>query len=229
MSGMATTTTAPRPRSDSPRSDRLAQGNLSLGGMHCASCVSTIEGSLAGVDGVEEANVNLATERARVTYDPRRTNLGDLIAVVESVGYSARGVGMEGRDSVEQQEQRARRERQLLGAKFVFSAAAGALLLGLAFVWSPLGERATVWAMLALATPVQFWAGWQFYTGAWKVARHRSADMNTLIAVGTSASYVYSLVATVAPGVFESDGQLPDVYFETAAVIIALVLLGRLL
>ena len=86
-----------------------------------------------------------------------------------------------------------------------------------------------MWVMLALATPVQFWAGWQFYAGAWKVARHGSADMNTLIAVGTSAAYLYSLVATVAPGVFEPAGELPDVYFDTAAVIIALILLGRLL
>jgi Cu+-exporting ATPase len=129
----------------------------------------------------------------------------------------------------DEHERRALRELRLLTAKFAFSAAVGALLLVLAFIWSPFSERATMWVMLALATPVQFWAGWQFYTGAWKVARHRSADMNTLIAVGTSAAYLYSLVATVAPRVFEPAGRLPDLYYDTAAVIIALILLGRLL
>jgi len=217
-------------RSDTPLGDGAAQASLSLGGMHCASCVSTIENSLAGIDGVEEVGVNLATERASVTYDPSKTKIGELIAVVEGVGYSAHEVRTgERQDRAEQQELRARRELQVLSAKFAFSAAVGVLLLVLAFAWSPFSERATMWVMLALATPVQFWAGWQFYTGAWKVARHRSADMNTLIAVGTSATYLYSLVATVAPGIFESDGQLPEVYVETAAVIIALVLLGRLL
>jgi Cu+-exporting ATPase len=220
----------PRSNDRPADSDRIARASLSLGGMHCASCVSTIERALTGAEGVEAASVNLAAERASVTYDPRKTNLHELITAVEGVGYSAREeTGERGTDRAEEQERRARRELQLLGVKFVFSAAVGALLLVLAFAWSPFGERASMWVMLVLATPVQFWAGWQFYTGAWKVARHGSADMNTLIAVGTSAAYLYSLVATVAPGVFESVGQLPDVYFDTAAVIIALILLGRLL
>jgi Cu+-exporting ATPase len=76
---------------------------------------------------------------------------------------------------------------------------------------------------------VQLWAGWPFYSGAWKVGRHGSADMNTLIALGTSVAYLYSLIATIAPGAFADPGELPDVYFDTAAVIIALILLGRLL
>ncbi len=113
--------------------------------------------------------------------------------------------------------------------KFVVAAGVGVLLLVLSFAWSPFGERTTMWVMLALATPVQFWAGWAFYAGAWQVARHGSADMNTLIAVGTSAAYLYSVLATIAPGIFESGGRLPDVYFDTAGAIIALILLGRLL
>jgi P-type Cu+ transporter len=126
-------------------------------------------------------------------------------------------------------EELARRELRVLQAKLLFAAVVGVALLVLSFVWSPLGERATMWVMLALATPVQFWAGWEFYAGAWKVTRQRSADMNTLIAMGTSAAYLYSVLATVAPRIFESTGELPAVYFDTAAVIIALILLGRLL
>ena len=105
----------------------------------------------------------------------------------------------------------------------------GLVLLLLTFVWSPLSERASMWLMLAIATPVQLWAGWPFYAGAWKVGRHGSADMNTLIAMGTSVAYIYSLVATVSPGLFADPGEMPSVYFDTAAVIIALILLGRLL
>ena len=208
--------------------DRL---EFDVEGMHCASCVSSIEGALAQVEGVCEANVNLATERATVTYDPGVTAVRELIEAVGSVGYSAHDAAAEpsGETRAEEHERRARRELRLLTAKFAFAAAVGALLVILAFVWSPFGARASMWAMLALATPVQFWAGSEFYAGARKVARHRSADMNTLIAVGTSAAYLYSVVATVAPGAFEPGGQLPDVYFDTAAVIIALILLGRLL
>jgi len=221
----------PRAEDGGLNGGRFAQERFDVEGMHCASCVGSIEGALTAVEGVSEANVNLAAERATVTYDPRATAVHELIAAIGSVGYSAHEVSAEpiGESRAEEHERRAREQLRLLAAKFAFAAVVGALLVILAFVWSPFGERANMWVMLALATPVQFWAGWQFYTGAWKVARRRSTDMNTLIAVGTSAAYLYSVVATVAPRVFEPAGQLPDVYFDTAAVIIALILLGRLL
>ncbi len=97
----------------------------------------------------------------------------------------------------------------------------------------PLVSRLPMAAMTVssflLATPVQFWAGWQFYNGAWSRAKHFDADMNTLIAVGTSAAYLYSVVATFAPGLIESADVMAEVYYDTAAVIIALILLGRYL
>jgi P-type Cu+ transporter len=208
--------------------------DLAIEGMHCASCVARIEDALSGVDGVEEASVNLATGRASVvgaTLDPAA--LGQ---AVDRAGYEARPIDGDGgpsrapREETEaDQERRARAELRMLRRRFVLAAAVGAVLLGLTFIWSPLGERATMWVALALATPVQLWAGWPFYAGAWRVGRHGSADMNTLIALGTSVAYLYSLGATVAPGAFADPGELPDVYFDTAAVIIALILLGRLL
>jgi Cu+-exporting ATPase len=227
-----------------PETDRLEQRltplsgqgdgcalTLEVEGMHCASCVSTIEQALDTTPGVSDAAVNLASEQAVVSYDPRRASVSDVMAAVEQAGYAARPLS-EGADAEEQQAQRERRARvELLSVRrrFVFAACVGAILLGLTFVWSPLGERATMWLMLALATPVQLWAGWPFYAGTWRVGRHGSADMNTLIALGTSAAFLYSLVATVTPSLFSEPGELPDVYFETAAVIIALILLGRLL
>jgi Cu+-exporting ATPase len=208
---------------------RVARATLEVSGMHCASCVSSIEGALASLHGVADASVNLAAQRATVVYDPLETSVDELVGAVASVGYSARDVSEQPATAPGEHERRARRELRALTVKFGFAAAVGALLLVFAFAWSPFGDRATMWIMLSLATPVQFWAGSQFYAGAWKVARHGSADMNTLIAVGTTAAYFYSLVATVAPRAFEPAGQLPDLYFDTAAVIIALILLGRLL
>ena len=217
--------TATPPRGQSDRT------TLDVEGMHCASCVSTIESALRSTPGVSEAAVNLATEQAAVGYDPDRAAVADLVAAVERAGYAARGhaddVAPEQREA--EREDRARAELRGLRLRFALAAAIGAILLFLTFVWSPLGERATMWLMLALATPVQLWSGWPFYAGAWQVGRHGSADMNTLIALGTSAAYLYSLAATVAPGAFAGPGELPDVYFDTAAVIIALILLGRLL
>jgi len=201
---------------------------FAVDGMHCASCVSKVEGALTATPGVLDAAVNLATEEATVTYAPAETRTDDLITAIERAGYVGRAVG-ELAGSEDEREPRAMAELRTLRRRFAFAAVVGAVLLVLTFVWSPLGERASMWLMLALSTPVQFWAGWPFYAGAWKVGRHGSADMNTLIAMGTSAAYLYSLVATVAPDVFAEPGELPDVYFDTAAVIIALILLGRLL
>ncbi|HEX6587101.1 MAG TPA: heavy metal translocating P-type ATPase, partial [Solirubrobacterales bacterium] len=203
---------------------------LGVEGMHCASCVNSIEQSLREIPGVTEAAVNLATKEASVAYEPDRVSLGDLLAAVERAGYKGRPLTEEAPAEREsEQERRARAELRALRARFIVAAAARLVLLLLTFVWSPLSERASMWLMLAIATPVQLWAGWPFYAGAWKVGRHGSADMNTLIAMGTSVAYIYSLVATVSPGLFADPGELPSVYFDTAAVIIALILLGRLL
>jgi len=207
-----------------------ARIRLAVEGMHCASCVSRVEEELVATPGVTEAAVNLATEEASISYEPERAAIGDLIAAVARAGYRGRPpTEASGLEAESEPERRARAELRLLRRRFVFAAAVGALLLGLTFIWSPLSERATMWTALALATPVQLWAGWPFYAGAWQVGRHGSADMNTLIAMGTSAAYLYSLVATVSPSLFADPGELPGVYVDTAAVIIALVLLGRLI
>lgn len=202
---------------------------LDIDGMTCASCVSRVEGALAGVEGVEKAGVNLATRRATVEGDNLTED--ELAKAVQEAGYSmAKYDPRSGEEErVDEREQKVLREKRQILIKFIFAASVGALLLAMAFIWSPFSGRTDMWVMLALATPVQFWAGAQFYRGAWQVGKHGSTDMNTLIAVGTSAAYIYSVVATVAPRIFESAGVEPAVYFDTAVVIIALILLGRLL
>ena len=199
---------------------------LGVGGMNCASCVHHVENALQSLDGVMAASVNLATEQATVEYVPDATGLQDMREAVEGAGYSVRGtVYEEGRDDL------AARDLSLLNRKYVFSLAVAAAIMATMAI-SPL--RAAIpfrpeLLFAALATPVQLWAGWQFYTGAWGALKHRTSNMNTLIAVGTSVAYGYSMVATLFPGSSLFGGYEPETYFDTSTAIIGLVLLGRFL
>ena len=127
--------------------------------MHCASCVASIEGALSALEGVTAANVNLATARASVAYDPGLTSVRELVAAVEQAGYTARdATGGTGGEIGDERERTAREDLRTLRAKFSFAAVTGALLLLLSFAWSPFGERATMWVMLVLAAPLT-WPG----------------------------------------------------------------------
>ena len=206
------------------------QARLSVLGMTCASCVLAIDRTLRGVPGVSEANVNLAAEQASVSFDPRQVTPAEMISAIQHVGYDARVAGGL-QESQEADEQARRRELRLLMLKFSVGAPLAILLFigssGDLFRWDP-GLFANHYLQFGLAMPVQFWVGWQFLASAWKSARHRMADMNTLIATGTLAAFSFSAVATFA------ESALPDtvsgkVYFDTAAIIVTLILLGRLL
>jgi Cu+-exporting ATPase len=205
--------------------------DLPIVGMSCASCASTIQKGLSGLKGVEQASVNFANSKATVLFQPQLVKVADFISSVRKSGYEVLEVSPE--EDLEDVE-RIIREREFKKLKIKFFAG---LILGLIiflgsvprlFPWIPafLNNFFVLWI---LATPVQFWIGWQFYRGAWGAFRHRNADMNTLIAVGTSAAYLYSVVATVFPSFFITGGIKPDVYFDTSALIIVLILFGRLL
>jgi Cu+-exporting ATPase len=205
---------------------------LPIRGMSCASCVDKVEHALTGIDGVLRASVNLASERATVEV-LATTPVSVLRRAVRDAGYDAPEV--EG-ETAEDYERTARaREIAVLRRKLIAGTVLSTPILwgslqhmGLHQIWIP--ELLKSWyVQLALATPVQFWVGWQFYRGAWAMARHRTTDMNTLIAVGTSAAYLYSVVATFFPQAFRAGGLEPQVYYETAAIIIVLILLGRFL
>ncbi len=216
-------------------------------GMSCASCVNRITRFLRTVDGVEDANVNLAAESATVRFDPARAGIGDLAQAVEAAGYVARieraTAGDHDADVVEAAEARSERDAAAaahlaaLRRRLVVAALLTLPILGgLARMTVAPGLPAILsdpLFQLALATPVQLWAGWPFYAGAWAALKHRAADMNTLIAVGTSAAYLYSLAAIVFPSFFEAAGLAGQggvpLYFDTATAIITLILLGRFL
>jgi len=207
---------------------------FSVGGMTCASCVANIEKALVKVPGVISANVNLASEKATVEYLAGEASMADFRRAVEGAGYSIRAeVSAEGIAEPDAVTAATRREIRTLLNKVIFAGTIGLFMLLIAVSefsgeWLPpfLGNHYLLWA---LATPVQFWAGWQFYKGTWGALKHKRANMNTLIAVGTSAAYLYSVAAILSPGFFTTGGREANVYFDTAAIIIALILLGRFL
>jgi Cu+-exporting ATPase len=212
--------------------------SLNIGGMTCSACVSHIENALREVPGVSEANVNLGVERASVEFVPGMVELSDLQAAVEGAGYRVEGFNNSGDQERELERLSKVKEIRALRNRLAF-AGTGAILLFLgtfdAFPWvSNLMARSYYPFLLwALATPVQFWAGSTFYTSGLGALKHRTSNMHTLIALGTTVAYGYSaavvLLDAFSSGVLADNGIEAKVYFDTAAIIVALILLGRFL
>ena len=229
---------------DPERVPALEHLRFDVRGMTCASCVRRVERALGAVEGVERASVNLATEQASVEVAPG-VDLAALRAAVDRAGYDLRlPDANEDEDSARDAlaEERRREVRDLAirttFALVVAAASMGWMLLHTygfqLFGWLWIHDVAhSPWTnvvLFAFALPVQLWAGARFYVGAWKVGRHGSTDMNSLVALGTSAAFLYSVVVTFAPGLFEGAAQFGStVYYDTSTAIIGLVLLGRML
>lgn len=204
---------------------------FTIQGMHCAACQRKIEETLLQAEGVIQAVVNLATNQATIDYLPEQTSPARLKKIINELGYEATLLSSP-LTQTDDTEQIFLREYRSLKKRFLVGALLGLLIfLGSAknlFPWMPsfLNNFFVLWL---LATPVQFIIGWPFYKGAWAALRHRYADMNTLIALGTSAAYFFSVVVTLFPEVIRQGGLQAHVYFDTSALIIVLILLGRLL
>jgi P-type Cu+ transporter len=210
---------------------------LKLRGMSCASCASTIETAIRSVPGVTQSNVNFATEQANVTFDASKTDIAAIQTAVDAAGYAAQPISADvlaPTDDADRREQR-RESRQLL-RKIWFSGIISIILVigtfsamtGLPIAIIPMWWH-NPWLQLGLTTPVLVWAGSAFFINAWKAVKRHTATMDTLVAIGTGSAYTYSLFPTVFPGWFTAQGIVPDVYYEAVAVIITLILLGRLL
>jgi Cu+-exporting ATPase len=209
---------------------------LPVEGMTCASCVNRIERFLRKTPGVTDASVNLATERATVSVDPSQAARADLVGAIEAAGYDVRVEAPPAADAdpsdleadvAGDDAERARAQRHTLLQATI--AIGGALLFMVAMFWPQ-----TVVAMedinrliLWPATFIQFWAGGRFYRAAWRATRHGSATMDTLVAVGTTAAWAYSVFVTMYPDVVHEAGLHPETYFDSSAIIIGLVLVGR--
>jgi len=212
---------------------KVEKVTLPVRGMTCASCVKKVEKALNSVKGVVQAGVNFATERASVEYLPEEVSIRDLKKVVEEAGYQVLEVKEE--DIVEKERLAREAELSRLQWKFIIGAILLApiliLMYGASFFekWIGFSRETNFFLQFLLATPVQFWVGWQFYVGFWKATKHKTSDMNTLIAVGASAAYLYSLIVTFVPHLIMVKGLMMDVYFDTSVAIIVLILLGRFL
>ncbi|MDL1962508.1 MAG: heavy metal translocating P-type ATPase, partial [Deltaproteobacteria bacterium] len=210
----------------------LLKTTISVGGMTCASCVRRVELALKAVDGVKDASVNLTTARATVIHGPDWAGVEGLKQAVSDAGYEFLGVfGATPEDLAE-----AARKRELKALKIKFSV--GLVLSVVIFMgsmqhWFPylrlVPRQIMLYCLFVLTTPVVFWVGSRFYVGAVKAARQKTTDMNTLVAVGALSAYLYSTLATFFPHFFAGAGLAPHVYFDGAAMIITLILLGRLL
>ncbi|GGA43578.1 copper-translocating P-type ATPase [Kroppenstedtia guangzhouensis] len=204
------------------------EANLQIGGMTCAACANRIEKRLNRMKGVNSAHVNLATETARVVYTSGEITVDDLIRKVEETGYTAIP-----KDEGKNDEDRRHRAIQAQQWKFVIAA-----ILSLPLLWTMAGHFSFTsflwvpelllnpWFQLLLATPVQFVIGKQFYVGAYKALKNGSANMDVLVALGTSAAYFYSLYLMLRDA--GQGGHMPELYFETSAILITLILLGKL-
>jgi P-type Cu+ transporter len=207
---------------------------LRPGGISCASCVSTIEGALLEVPGVDRAAVNMATERVTVDYDPEQVEVGRLREAISDAGYPLlEGEGQAPTNGGDAEAAARRAEiadlsrRVLLGGVLtapVLFAAMASDVFGASWVPSVLLNH---WVQLALIAPVMLYTGWPIHRTGWLSLSHRNADMNTLVAIGTAAAFAYSLFVTLFPGLLPSD--LRDVYYEAVGTILTLILLGRLL
>jgi Cu+-exporting ATPase len=221
---------------------------LSLTGMTCASCSAVIEKTLQKLDGVTAANVNLATETATIDFDPIRIGPDELIGAVAKSGYGATlqvetiGIAGESASDAQGEAQQAHYQRQLFLCLFSFALAIPALLVSMVppfmdvvpaavadflaktvgGAWDPMMVQK--YLAFLFAAPVQFIAGAQFYRGFWHALKRRTGNMDTLIAIGTSAAFFYSMAATFVPSL-----QMEPIFYETAALLIAFVLLGKLL
>ncbi len=210
----------------------MAEAILPIEGMTCASCVRRVEKSLAKLPGVENVGVNLATEQATVHFNPAMVGRGEFQQAVERAGYGLRPVATAAVAGPAQpvgdaDAERRQHEITVLRNRFVLSLAAGVLIMAGMFLPLPWPMEQRYWAMFLLATPVQFWAGWGFYTAAWRAARHLATNMNTLIAVGTSAAYFYSVFVTLFPDALRVGAIVPEAYYDTSTLVIGLILMGR--
>ena len=222
---------------------KLMTISLPVEGMTCASCVLRVETALKKVDGVDQANVNLATEKVTLSFDAGKTDVKALSAAVEKAGYklllpveSSRSPGSSETPILSGDSHQQQAYNQLK-REFFFSLALSLpiMIVGMLSMtewfmrWLPFSMDEINRLMLIAATPVMFVSGKRFFKSAWQVARHFSSDMNTLVAAGTGVAYSYSVVVVLFPRILGQEGTTGGVYFDTATTIITLILLGRLL
>jgi P-type Cu+ transporter len=199
---------------------------IPVAGMHCAACQSRVQSVLTATPGVTNAAVNLLLNNASVTYDERAVRPEALVDAIRSTGYDAQIPASESAAQVDDRQDAARAEEaRQLARKAGVALAITAILMIVPMVVRD--GRMGAWVSFVLTSIAVFTSGRHFYARAWRAFRHRSADMNTLIALGTGAAFVYSTAATLVPALFATHGAAPHLYYEPVTAIIGLILLGN--
>ncbi|MCY8839824.1 copper-exporting P-type ATPase CopA [Bacillus atrophaeus] len=204
------------------------KAEFQIAGMTCAACANRIEKRLNKTEGVSSAQVNFALETVAVEYNPKEVAITDLKETVAKLGYQLEQKG----EADGKTESPLKKEQRKQTVRLIFSAILSFPLLWAmvshfsftSFIWVP-DIFMNPWMQFALATPVQFVIGWPFYTGAYKALRNKSANMDVLVALGTTAAYVYSLYLTIQS--LGAHGHTDGLYYETSAILLTLILLGK--
>ncbi len=199
-------------------------------GMDSPHCAMIVEGAIKKLPGIKNIDVDFSNKRAKVVLDKKVVTVDDVLKVITDAGYKPIQEGGEEEEVLDKEEIERKKQIKTLKRKLIV----GSILSIIVFLgsfprWFPFVPEIlnNFWTLFILTTPVQFWVGWQFYSGLKLLVKYRTADMNTLIAVGTLSAYLYSAAVTIFPGFFIRGGVLPETYFDTAAVIIVLILLGK--
>jgi Cu+-exporting ATPase len=195
---------------------------IPISGMTCIGCAQRIENTLRKLDGVIKADVNFAKEELYIEYIPTLISLNDIKKVIKDLGYQA----LDPKEEETEDPQEAQREKELKDLKRRFFIS---LFLTIPIVLGSFIYKISPYILFLLATPVQFYGGYRFYKNAWSALKHKTSDMNTLVALSTTSAYLYSTLATFYPSFFAVKNLSPEVYYDTSSVIITFILLGRYL
>ncbi len=197
----------------------MKQITLHISGMHCASCAVNINKALLKSEGIENSNVNFSTSKATVEFDEKKHDEKSIIKIIENRGYKAQSADKTTMEKhFKEQKQDIKNQRNTFLFSLIF--AIPVFIIGMVFMWLNINIPYEQYILWALATPIQFIVGWQFYKGTWDAIKNKSANMDSLIALGTSAAYLYSVYNVIF---YPDRGQ----YFETSAILITLVVMGR--
>jgi len=206
--------------------------SLKLKGMSCAACANNVEQAILAVAGVIDCHVNFGAEQVTINYEPKQTDLTKIQAAIVDAGYSSFQLDVEGEDTAEAASKLAAEQELILKLRtggvisIILFFGSLPMMTGLHLPFVPKFLHHP-WLQLALTTPVEFWCGGSFFRNAWKSLKRRTATMDTLIALGTGTAYFYSLFVTLFPDLLISQGLEIHVYYEVAAIVVTLILLGR--
>ena len=204
--------------------------SIKVMGMDSPHCAMIVESAIKKLGGIKNTDVDFSNSRAKVVFDPRKIEVKEILEVISDAGYKPIEEEGGGEELLDKEKIEQEKQMKTLKNKLIVGGILSTIIFFGSFPeWFPFVPEflTNFWLLLVLTIPVQFWVGWQFYAGLKLLIKYRTADMNTLIAVGTLSAFFYSAGVTIFPNFFIEGGVLPAIYFDTSAIIIVLILLGK--